>query len=245
MFGHASVTIDLDQSTQILRADGAPGTIDDLVSDQEVELSGIFNRTTMTMVQTAAIHILTAPTPQIVVDVAHQVTKMGQDQTVSIAAPSNSPVHVLVRFPDGEVRHKSLPTDALGRASYTFRVPAGVNSASSQQATIVVTGQVGSATNAFIVRRAPVEAYVAQSVVKAGHAQILTLLGPPGAWMTLQFLYSDGTYELRAIRLSPQGTAAYRFFAPAIATGIRRVAVQAVAALPSGTYLSTANFSVR
>jgi hypothetical protein len=243
--GNKSVTITLDKQMQILRYDGSAGTADDLVGNQAVELTGIFNRRSLTMLQTSTLRVLTAPTPQIVVDVTEQHIVSGQKQTVTIAAPANSPVSVVVRFAGGLVRRKLLPTDGLGRATYSFTVPLAANSATSQLASVVVSSGAGLATNTFTVVRARVELYLASAGVKAGRVQTADIIGPPDAWVTLQFLYADGHYEQYATRLSPLGRGTYSLTVPSASTAGSQVTVQAILTLTRGTYLAVSHFRVR
>lgn len=246
VMGGKQVIVALDASTRIVRADGSVGSASDLVGSQQVQVTGVYNARTKTVVQTDLVRILSSTSSRIAVSAGHNPIAPGAKQTLSITAPLGSTVRVIVRYPNGLTRKATSGTDDTGKGTYSFVVPLAANSRSSQTASVTVSarGQTGKTT--FTVQRAPVEVYVSHTSVKRGGAQTVQVLGPHRASASLRVLYPGGRYLAHRLVLDAHGHATYTFRVPRT---LHRplpltVTVEAQAKSQAGQYVATVTFKV-
>ena len=247
MIDKKSVVVNLSSRTKILLPNGSAGTRQDLVGNQVVSLSGVLNTKTMTVVQASTIRIQTAPAWQLAVRQANDVMKPGGKQWLKISAPAGTSVSLSIQYPSGTKKSAHLVSGSDGTVWYSFVVPAGVNSATSQRATILVSSRAGTSTSVFTVARSTVEVYAKYSSVKGGDKQSLTILGPKKSSAQIQALWPDGRYTSHSLHLDSHGRAGYSLTVPRISshTKSRAATVQAVVSLSSGMYVASARFRIR
>jgi phospholipase C len=241
-----NVVINLQASTHIIRPDDSPGTKDDLVGNQAVEVSGFVNTRTMTVIRTTSIRIVTSSAGKIQMVLGASSVRPGAKQSLRISAPPNVSVTVMVKFPSGKQQRKTVRTDSKGNATYTFTVPLTANDLTSQRASVLITSTVGKVTSNFTVSRAPIELYLTHSAVFSGKRQIATVLSAPNSHISMLILLPDGRYLNHRISTDEKGRATYTFTVPKIRGHPHRrtVTVQATVTKSSGTYLATSHFSV-
>lgn len=245
--GKANVVVDLQPTTHIVRPDGSPGTKNDLIGNQAVEVTGFVNTRSMTVIRTTNVRIITSSAGSIRVELSASTVRPGAKQTVQISGPPQVSITAVIRFPSGKELHKVVRTDAKGTATYSVTVPLNANRLSSQRASVTLTSSIGKLSSSFTVARAPIELYLAHGTVTSGKRQSATVLTHAGARVTLLVLLPDGHYLNHHLQTDERGRGIYQFTVPALSGKPRSHAasVQATTSNSSGIYAATAPFSVR
>jgi len=245
--GKDSFVVVLDRTTTIVEPDGSHGTREDLQTSQPVTISGLLNVQTKTVIATTTVHLLSTSKPPVSVSVTHTTVKPGDTQTVTVTAPANSKVTLELRYASGTTKTVRLAADRHGTAHYTFQVPLGVNSLSSQKAAVVVTSSAGHATTTFTVKRAPVEVYLAHRSVKHGASQTLAILGPHKVLATVEVLWPDGRYTTHSLHLDSRGRGTYTFQVRSVSSHLKShsASVEVTVSLPSGIEAAVASFQIQ
>ena len=246
--GGKSVIIELGPLTLVRLANGIRGSLQDLVGNQEIILSGLYDARTSTVVRATRIRILTATTaPRILASVRHAQARPGSTQVISVSAPSGERLTLIVHFASGR---KIVARGTAGRARrlvFRFKVPVAADSFSSQRATATITSAAGSTSVTFTVKRATLELYVLHHLVRRGGRQVLRFIGPVRSKVSLILLLPDGKFVMRGLRLDDRGRGRYTYRVPR-ARGhprSRRVHAVATVSLPGGLYAATADFNIR
>lgn len=247
MLGKENVVVNLQSRTHIIRPDGSSGTTNDLVGDQAVELSGSLNTRTMTVIQTSKIRIVTSTAGKFQMVLGASSVSPGGKQSLHVSGPPNIAAKIVITFPSGKQLHKSVRTDAKGKATYTFTVPPGTNRLTSQRADVKITSSAGKISSGFTVSRAPVELYLAHSSVTGGKTQVVTVLSSPRAHVKLLVLLPDGRYLTHQVTTSDNGRGTHTFTVPKLRghPHSHTVVVEATVSKTSGTYLATSHFVVK
>jgi phospholipase C len=214
--GKENALVNLPPRVKVFHRDGTPGSRNDLVGNQQIRISGLLDTQSETVIHVDNITVLTEPTVKTKVNVRHSTVSPGSTQTVDILGSPHTKMLVSVKYASGTTFHSSVVTDVAGRATYSFTVPAGVNTFTSTRATVTVSAGRLVTSAAFSVKRSTLEVYVKSSVVKAGSTQTILLLGPRRASVNLQLLYPDGTFGMRSVRLDVKGTGGYSLKVPAL-----------------------------
>ena len=244
--GKQSVLVNLSSKTRIILPDGSTGTVEDIVGNQLVSISGLLNTTSLTVIDVSTLRIRTAATSRVSITIAHASVKPGTKQTISLSAPPRSVLAISIRYAGGKVEQKTTSASSAGKAVYSFTVPADVNSYSSDRAAVIVTAPAGTAETSFSVERAPVEAYLLHSSVKAGSSQTVQIVGPRRVSVQVQILWPDGRYTLHTLQLDSHGHGSHTFTVPSSERSAKSksATVQVTLSLPSGTYLSVVRFRI-
>jgi hypothetical protein len=192
------------------------------------------------------VRILTAPSTPVSVSEAHSSLSPGSKQTLMVKAPIGATVTISIRYPNATTKRTHLKIGTSGRSTYSFTVPAGVDTESTQKASITVSSSAGTARTSFTVLRMPVEVYVSHSTLKSGDHQTLRIFGPHRAHVQVQLLYPDGRYALHTAVLDSKGNGSYTFTVPKLQHPHgNTVTVQVTASLPTGLVAAVAHFSVK
>jgi hypothetical protein len=245
--GSATVIVNLSPKARITLANGKPGSMSDLVGNQSVTISGLYDTQSKTVVRVSTISILTVPVAKLSVAVAHPNIAPGHKQSVRAAGSPRAAATVTIRYAGGRKTQAHVRFDKSGHTTYSFAVPVGVNSYRSSQATVSVSSNGGTASTSFRVIRATIEVFVRHSTVVAGGAQTIEVLGPRRASIDLQVLLPDGHFLAHTLHLSAKGQGTYSFHLPHERSAVksRTVLVQALLATPSELYVAVARFRLR
>jgi phospholipase C len=246
VLGGKQVVVDLNKTTKVVRADGSVGSASDLVGSQQVQLTGVYNARTKTMVQTTVVRVLSTRSSRLAVSAVHDPVAPGAKETLSITAPLGSTVSISVHYASGLTRKGKSGTNDTGKGTYSFVVPLGANSRSSQTAAVTVTAKGVTANATFTVQRAPVEVYVRHTSVKHGSTQTVDVLGPHHARATLRILYPGGRYAAHTVTLDAHGRATYTFRLPkSLHKALpATVTVEVEATSSAGPFVATVTFKV-
>ena len=246
MIGKESILVDLDKKTKVILPDGTTGSLNDLVGAQAVRISGVFNTRRETVIQTSLIRILTGTTAKVTVKASHSTVSAGSKQTLTMNASSGATLTIRIRYAGGRTKSAKVKTDKHGKATYSFTVPAGANSRTSQTARVTVSSSSGGASTSFTVKRAPAEIYLRHSSVKRGQDQTVWIIGPHKAKVELQLLWPDSRYAAHTIHLDSKGLATYTFRVPNISRHVHSTTalVQATISLPTGISAARAHFKI-
>ncbi len=244
--GHQNVTVSLGRKTHVTGANGKRGRISDIIGNQTATITGLFNSRSISVFATSSIRLRGAAGTAFAVTVVHSSVKPGSRETIKAKSLPGSSVTILIRYAGGQVTRKRLVAGSNGVASYSFIVPAGVNSRSSQHATVLAYTSTSTGDAAFSIRRAPIEVYVRFAGVRQGSSEQITVLGPARAKVSILLLFPDGHYRMASARLNAHGQTVYSFAVPRMTHLHTRSGLVVVSLpLPGGTVASTARFTVR
>jgi phospholipase C len=247
MLGKENVVVNLQRQTHIVRADGSPGSTNDLVGDQAVEVSGSLNTRTTTVIRTTTIRIITSSAGKFQMVLGAPSVRPGGKESLHISGPPNISAHIVITLPNGKQQRKTVHTDAKGRTTYTFTLPSGANQLTSQRADVEITSSAGKISSSFTVARAPIELYLTHSSVTGGKKQIATVLTSAHAQVTLLVLWPDGRYLNHKLKVDTKGRGTYTFTVPKLSGRVHShtASVEATVSKSSGTYLATSRFVVK
>jgi len=244
--GKESILVDLGPKTKILLPGGTHGTLLDLIGNQAVQISGIYNTRTRTILRTTRIKILTAPTAKVTLTVARPSVSVGAKQSITVTAPPGTTVRLLVHYPSGRTSIATIHVANAGHGSYTFNVPSSVNTYSSQRATVIATSTTGAASTSFSVSRAPLEIYPVQRVVKAHGREDFRFVGPKRGSVSLFILLPDGRFSTHSVHLDSHGQASYIYHVPALGKHRSKTAhVVATTKVSTKLIAATSQFEIR
>jgi phospholipase C len=244
--GKENALVNFPASVKVFRLDGTRGTRNDLVGNQQIRISGLLDTQSESMIHVDSITILTGPTVKTKVALRHSTVALGSTQTVLISASPRTTFAVSVRYASGASSRGAVVTDGAGRATYSFIVPAGVNSPTSNLATVSVSlGRLVTSAR-FSVARATLEVYARSSTVKRGGSQTIYVLGPRSASVDLQLLWPDGTFTRQSVRLDQHGHGISSVKVPAPRGHPRSttVTVQALTTVHSAPVVAVTHFKI-
>ncbi|HLJ68303.1 MAG TPA: alkaline phosphatase family protein [Chloroflexota bacterium] len=245
--GRRTVIVDLSPRTTITLADGSTGTVEDLVGNEVVRLTGLLNTRNMTVIQLRSLVVVTGPKSRVTVSVAHSTVRPGTRQTISIVAPPGVRLTLSIAYAGGSRKRVVLTGGHSGHTTYSFTIPTGANSYRSQRAAVSLQSSAGAATSSFSVARATLEVFALHSTVSPGQRQSILLIGPKSASVRVQLLWPDGRYSSHDLRLDRRGAGSYSLTVPRMSgrPRSRTVDVQAILAEPTGDILAAARFELR
>jgi phospholipase C len=244
--GSTDVVIDITPGVTITLPSGARGSIADLLSGQEIALTGFYNERTKTVVRTTEISVLTLQGGRLTATPSVKMVQPGSQQTIVVTGVLlNAPVHVAVHLPNGTVVAGDLMGTSRGTVSYRFTVPLQANTVTSTHAEVTVTSGSESIDTTFTIARAPVELYLQHTRVKGGAHESVTVFGSKHARAMVVVLYPDGRYTSHALRLDSTGRATYSFTVRSMSKHekTRTVTVQVTGSNSTGTFVSVASFT--
>ncbi len=242
--GKTQVFVVLSRKTVVTFPGGKYGSLQDLQSNEVVRLTGFLDTQSESVVETQRIEILTIPAAAITVSVAHSPVAAGSKDAIVVQAPARTRLTISIRFASGKTLRVRRTTSASGHVSYTFTVPPGANTATSQQATVLVTSATGSAVTTFQVARAPLELYVAHPRIRPGGVQTLIVLGPPGGRAAVQIRYPGGHVTKLTLPLGTPGKATYHFRVPRHHLPSPVISIRATATTATGTASASLHFTI-
>lgn len=243
--GKLNVFVILGSNTAVTLPNGKAGSLSDLVDDEVVRLTGYLDNASTTVIDTQHIAIVTTPTSAISVTAAHSPVTPGTRETLLIQAPGGTHLTITIAFASHKVLTAHATASDSGRASYAFTVPQRADSATSQQATVLVTSRLGTTYTTFLVSRAPLELYVAHPVAHPGEEQRLIVYGAAGDRVAVQIRFPGGHVAHRSLRLGTRGKATYSFRLPRHRTRSHVVRIRATLATANGVVAANLRFFIR
>jgi phospholipase C len=247
LIGKMAVVVNLNRGVKIIRPDGSLGTRADLVGSQQVFVTGLLNNVSKNVMDVTEIRLVTGVTTHAGISVAHSVVKPGRTQNVTLTGASGSTASLTIRYASGKRLSARVNLDQKGHGTYSFRVPAGVNTYSSQTASVLASTTQGHSIASFIVARAVLEVYVDHATVKPHSSQPVRLIGPSRGHVRLQILFPDLHYVATTVTLDRSGRYDYVLKVPALQgrTTSTQATVDAIIGTPAGDYLASAPFSIK
>lgn len=244
--GTTHLVVELARGTKIVRADGSVGSGNDLVGSQVVRITGLLNTRAQEIVRTDQVKIVSTAPAHLTVSASHAVISAGNTQTLTIAAPARTSLAASVRYPSGQTVTARLTSSAGGKALYSFSVPAGATTASSQIVKVTITASAASATTQFKISRAPIELFLTRSSAKAGEQQSVRAIGVRGAKVQVRILWPDGRYTWHTMLLDQKGYGTYAFRIPPHLpkTASTTVIVEAEVSAHGAPYVGVARFKL-
>jgi hypothetical protein len=179
--------------------------------------------------------------------IRHSAVKPGSTQNLAIGGPPNTTATVTIRYASGKAKTARIKLDHGGHGSYSFQVTAGVNSYSSQTASVTLVTTSGRFSGTFTVERATLEVYVDHGQLKPKQSEPIRVIGPRRASIRLQVLFPDGTYLARSVTLDRSGRFVYVLRVPTLRGHPRstRASVDAIISTPAGDYLASTHFEIK
>jgi hypothetical protein len=245
-FGSTTYVVNLGRGSKLVLPDGSRTAPQDLQSSQIVTVSGLVDEQTKTVILASTVRILNVPGLHLTVSAAHSKVKPGQTETIAIGGAPKSKVTLEIRYPSGAKTTAHLTVGSNGKASYSFRVPLGANSISSQKAAVTVASGSTHATTSFLMERATVEIYLSHGSIKHGAVQTIRILGPRRAFTRVNVLWPDGHYTTGSLHLDSKGHATYNFRVPNMPSRLHShtATVEVLVTQPWAVYAAPARFTV-
>jgi phospholipase C len=245
--GRSDVVVSLGSHPTIVLPDGSSGSADDLSGGETVQVTGLLNTHSMTVVRTTDVKILGSQAIKFGVEAGYSTVKPGRKQTVTVVGVSKGKVSITVTFASKKKIQVTKSVPSSGRLVYAFSVPYDANTLSSQRASVLVTSGASKTTTSFTVLRAPVEIYASPSTVRQKAFETLSILGSKRASVTVTLLYPDGIYSTHKLRLSSSGHGTYRFHVRKLSrrTKGRDVNVQATVSQSSSVFIAVTQFKLK
>jgi len=244
--GTNQVLIDLGKGTTIRLPGGTSGTLSDLLSDQTVEVSGIYNATTHTFVRATSIRILSSPRVKLGLSITHAAVAQGENQSLAVTGLPSSTVTIEVSYPIGKATRTSLKTNKSGKLLYSFKVPTNVNTYASTTAHIVVASSGAAVNKTFQVKRDVLNLYPFHRTVKIGAVEPVRLIGPASASVDLIVLLPDGHFASQRLHLDAHGRGSYDLHVPVLGPHkSTSVDLLATTTVHGKTYAAKASFGVK
>jgi phospholipase C len=245
--GRTDVVVSLGSHASIVLADGSTGSVNDLSGGETIQVTGLLNTHSMTVVRTTDVKILGSQPIKFGVEAGYSTIEPGRKQTLTVTGVSKGKVSITVTFASKRKIQVAKSVPSSGRFVYAFSVPYNANTLSSQQALVLVTSGTSKASTSFTVSRAPVEIYASPSTVRQKGFETLSILGSKKASITITLLYPDGVYSSHKLRLSGSGQATYRFRVRKLSrrTKGHTVNVQATISRSSSVFIAVSHFKLR
>lgn len=212
--GGQEVQASLSRNVSVKNADGTSAAVADLVENEYIQVTGLFNARALTMPVVSGIRILTVRTGRLVLSLHQREVAPGKRVSLQVDGSPSTDYSVTVQYPDGTSTTGHVATDANGQGLYRFTALRGHDTLESRQVAVIVSARSGTQVTTFVLRRAPLEVFVSRRVATQGHDESLTLLGPKGASASVLVRWADGTSVERAVRLNPSGTASVTIRVP-------------------------------
>src|SRR6202011_3042344 len=84
--GKENALMDIEPGMKVIRKDGSPGTVNDLIGNQEIRLTGLLDTKTMTVIRVTSVKILTGPSIRAKITVSPSTVSPGSKVKVTITA---------------------------------------------------------------------------------------------------------------------------------------------------------------
>jgi hypothetical protein len=151
--GKQNVLVNVSPGTSITLPNGARGSLNDLVGNEDFTISGPFNIRSKIVLRATAIQLLTAPSARLTARIQYPSVAPGGKQAISINAPPGTTLSITVRYPSGRTRRAPLSVSGSGRMIYRFTVPSNAATAHSTAAQVVISSNRGKVRTSFQVKQ--------------------------------------------------------------------------------------------
>jgi len=215
----ADITLTLEPATTLIDPTGAPLSLSAVQPTAGVTVAGIYNTRTATLLH---VHLLQVTKPAIPLTVSAALGEVtpGATETLAVQTDPAAQVSAVVSFSNGETVTVPAVAATGGSASLPIAVPFDVYDSSNTTATATITSTIGAESRStdltFTLTLPRLALFLANSSVRVGHREHITVVSQRHAKINLVIHLPDGTNSTHTGRTGDNGAWTYSYTVPAL-----------------------------